>query len=220
MWGSGRINFGRTASVQSMTKIQISVAVAFLVGTHAQYGASAAPNSDATTGPVLIADVPLPPSADNNAANKNASNKNASATDADAKNGKPLWKSRVKETPTTVGSTTTKRAQTGRFDPAELDQFLQHTERKIKRHWFPPKANPSKAITLQFTLNDAGEVSNVKVTKSSGMEICDKAAIEAVVKAQPFHKLPAGAHATEELRFHFDYRVFDPKDKSAISVID
>lgn len=174
-----------------MLKIQILASIAILLGIQVQSAA--------------LADVPLappPPSKVNE------------TTAYDAKNGKPLWKSRVREMPDTATTpSTAKAAQKGRFDPVELDAFLKNTSRKIKRNWFPPKCE-TKAVTVQFTLNDAGQVSNLKITKSSGMEIADRAAMQAVQNAQPFHKLPTGANPTEDLLFHFDYNLFDAKHLS------
>ncbi|MFN8655165.1 MAG: TonB family protein [Candidatus Obscuribacterales bacterium] len=173
-----------------MLKIQILASIAVLLAIQMQS--------------VALADVPLPPSP----------SKSNEATDDDAKNPKPLWKSRVREMPDTAATASTaKAAKKGRFDPVELDEFLKNTSRKIKRNWFPPKCE-AKAVTVQFTLNDAGHVSNLKVTKSSGLEIADKAAMQAVQNAQPFHKLPTGANATEDLLFHFDYNIFDEKHPS------
>lgn len=142
----------------------------------------------------------------------------STAIAAPSADGKPLWKARVKEMPSASASTATQPAQTGRLDPVELNAFLENTKRKIKRKWFPPACSPN-SITVQFTLNHAGAVSNLKVTNSSGLSMADEAAKKAVLNAQPFSKLPTGADPTEEFRFHFDYRAFEANN-SAINLIN
>lgn len=187
--GSGGRGVIFRSIIRLMLKIQILASIAILLAIQVQSAA--------------LADVPLPP----------PSKVNETADD-DATNGKPLWKSRVREMPDTATTpSTAKAAQKGRFDPVELDAFLKNSSRKIKRNWFPPTCQ-TKAITVQFTLNDAGQVSNLKITKSSGMEVADRAAMQAVQNAQPFHRLPTGANPTEDLLFHFDYNLFDSKHLS------
>ena len=45
-------------------------------------------------------------------------------------------------------------------------------------------------VLLIFTINKKGYLQNIKIEKSSGYAILDKAAIESVKKASPFPELP------------------------------
>lgn len=65
-------------------------------------------------------------------------------------------------------------------------------QRRIKRAWFPQ-----------------GELSDLKLHKSSGVAIADQAAMKAVQNAAPFRPLPQGSPENIDIQFTFDYNVFN-----------
>jgi protein TonB len=67
---------------------------------------------------------------------------------------------------------------------------------QLKRKRFYPNAARRDRLTgtatVSFTLNGAGNVTAVRVVRSSGQPILDQAAIEMVQRASPFPPIPAG----------------------------
>jgi TonB family protein len=82
-------------------------------------------------------------------------------------------------------------------------------QRRIKKAWFPPKGNESKRISLKFKVAKSGQVTRIRLVESSGLQIADAAAITAIETASPFAPLPAGAPDQVEIKFTFDYNVFN-----------
>jgi len=84
-------------------------------------------------------------------------------------------------------------------------------QRRIKKHWFPPKGNESKRVVVVFKVHSGGELSQLRLDHSSGVAIADQAALKAVEDAAPFRPLPAGAPDAVDIQFTFDYNVFTGK---------
>jgi TonB family protein len=82
-------------------------------------------------------------------------------------------------------------------------------QRRIKKHWFPPKGNESKRVMVVFKVHSGGELSDLRIDHSSGVQIADKAALDSVQNAAPFRPLPAGAPDAVDIQFTFDYNVFN-----------
>jgi len=97
----------------------------------------------------------------------------------------------------------------GDSDEVDFGSYLADMQRRIKKAWFPPKGNESKRISLKFKISKSGEVSRIRLVESSGLQIADAAAITAIETAAPFAPLPAGAPDQVEIKFTFDYNVFN-----------
>lgn len=89
-------------------------------------------------------------------------------------------------------------------DAHPLGRYMADMQRRIKRAWFPPKDAPAP-IVIHFKVAGNGEVSKVRVHKTSGVEIGDRAAIKAIENAGPFHPLPDGSPECLNFEFKFDY---------------
>lgn len=89
----------------------------------------------------------------------------------------------------------------------DFGPFMADLQRAIKKHWFPPKNNSSLATVVLFKVGKKGDVSDIKIDRSSGNAASDKAAIQAVATA-PISALPAGAPANVDIQFTFDYNVW------------
>ena len=72
--------------------------------------------------------------------------------------------------------------------------YFSKLKRKIKMVWKYPETARVKGLqgtlTLKFVLNGDGSLRNVKVVQSSGYQILDEGAVEAVKKAAPFYSIP------------------------------
>jgi TonB family protein len=86
--------------------------------------------------------------------------------------------------------------------------FMAHIQSKIKRFWRPARSDVSRRVILLFKVNRNGEVSDLRVKDSSGVDTADAAALKAVEAAAPFCKLPAGEDHAVDIEFTFDYNVF------------
>jgi TonB family protein len=99
-------------------------------------------------------------------------------------------------------------AQTVKKGEVDFGSYMADLQRRIKRVWFPPKGNESKKVVVIFKVHNHGELSNLKLDRSSGLPIADNAAIAAVEHAAPFLPLPPGAPKDVDIQFTFDYNVF------------
>lgn len=90
----------------------------------------------------------------------------------------------------------------------DFGPYMADLQRRIKRAWFPPKGNESRRFVVLFKVHRNGTLSDLKVDKSSGVSIADKAGLTAVENASPFKPLPDGAPDDVDIQFTFDYNVF------------
>jgi colicin import membrane protein len=77
----------------------------------------------------------------------------------------------------------------------------------IKSFWVAPKSNETKKAVINFTLQADGSVSNVNVKESSGDELFDAVAKDALEKAAPMPIPPASLNPPVAIDFHFDYNI-------------
>lgn len=89
-------------------------------------------------------------------------------------------------------------------DAHPLGRYMADMQRRIKRAWFPPKDAPAP-IVIHFRVARNGEVSKVRVHKTSGSEIGDRAAIRAIENAAPFRPVMQGSPESLDFEFKFDY---------------
>ena len=91
----------------------------------------------------------------------------------------------------------------------DFGPYMKELQRRIKMNWDPPKGNESKRVVLLFSIARDGRLLNVKVYKSSGLQIADNAAINAVKLTAPFRPLPPEFKGDKvDIQFTFDYTVF------------
>ena len=97
----------------------------------------------------------------------------------------------------------------------DFGPYMADLQRKIKSAWYPPKGNESKSIQVIFKVHSDGSMSDLRLSKASGMKLADDAALKAISNAAPFRKLPDGSPPDVDIQFTFDYNVFKggPRDK-------
>ncbi|MBS1997042.1 MAG: TonB C-terminal domain-containing protein, partial [Cyanobacteria bacterium SZAS LIN-2] len=91
----------------------------------------------------------------------------------------------------------------------DFGPYMADLQRRIKRAWFPPKGNESKRVKVVFKVHKDGQMTNLRILISSGLQIADAAALKAVENAAPFRPLPDGAPNDVDIEFTFDYNVFN-----------
>ena len=89
----------------------------------------------------------------------------------------------------------------------DFTPYMADVQRRIKRAWSPPKGDESKRVDVTFKVHPRGELSNLKLLKSSGIALTDQAALRAVENAAPFPPLPQGTNETVDIEFTFEYNV-------------
>lgn len=87
--------------------------------------------------------------------------------------------------------------------------YMRELQSRIKYNWDPPKGNESKRVVLMFRIAKNGQLLSNRVSKSSGMAVADRAALNAVEVTAPFKPLPAEFRGQYiDIQFTFDYNVF------------
>jgi len=102
----------------------------------------------------------------------------------------------------------------------DLDTYMADLQGRIRRAWLPPKTNEPKRVIVVFKVHRGGEVSNLKLYFSSGIDDADQAALTAVENGAPYRPLPAGASDEVAIQFIFHYNAFNNiglDDRSAVS---
>ncbi len=95
---------------------------------------------------------------------------------------------------------------------ADFGPFMSDLERRIKRSWNPPRNSRSKRVVVKMYVSRDGRLVRLNVMKSSGDDIADDAALNAVRASAPFKPFPP--EVREEvlpIEFTFDYNVFSPQ---------
>lgn len=91
----------------------------------------------------------------------------------------------------------------------DFGPYMRELQRRIKMNWDPPKGNESKRVVLLFKIARDGRLLSCRVSRSSGIEAADRAAISAVELTAPFKPLPPEFKGQSvDIQFTFDYNVF------------
>ncbi len=88
-----------------------------------------------------------------------------------------------------------------------LVSYMNDLESRIKKSWRPPVGHESAIVSVLFRVNKSGEISDVKLYRSSGHSSADEAALQAVRSAAPFTSPPAGAGIPLDVQYTFDRRL-------------
>lgn len=96
-----------------------------------------------------------------------------------------------------------------KFD--ELTKYFKSYIKKItkiaKSNWKPPIKERGTSIIARCTLNKKGEISNIKIIKSSSVIQNDESAINALKKSSPLPQLPTEYKGSSvDIDFHFDIK--------------
>lgn len=110
------------------------------------------------------------------------------------------------------GSGVRSRTNDGDSPPANaspnFDKYMAELQRRIRRHWFPPKDPLSKVAVVTFVVARDGTMTGLRLSRRTGNELSDQAALRAVEDAAPFPPLPAGSPPTVDIEFTFTYQVY------------
>lgn len=99
----------------------------------------------------------------------------------------------------------------GEGDDFDFGSYLAEVQKRIKKNWFPPRGAESLSVTLKFKVLKDGSATNIRLVKSSGVAAADEAAKAAISNGSPFAALPKAAGDDIDIKFTFDYNVFNGK---------
>jgi len=100
------------------------------------------------------------------------------------------------------------------LQPKNYPSYKSYLEKTIEENWYP-NFEQDLTTVIQFYVDRDGEVTNIKVKKSSGNTACDDAAIKAVNAAAPFPPLPKKEAHPVPVDFTFGFHVHGPNDTTA-----
>jgi TonB family protein len=90
---------------------------------------------------------------------------------------------------------------------ASLASYMNDLESRIKKTWGPPAGHESAIVSVLFRVNANGEVSDLKLYRSSGHATADEAALQAIQRAAPFAIPPARVGVPLDVQYTFDRRL-------------
>jgi TonB family protein len=93
---------------------------------------------------------------------------------------------------------------------SDLRRYLKTQERKLRQRWYrliPESAQMKQGnVTIEFSIQRNGAVTDQKVASGSGDIHLDRAALNAIFQASPFSPLPSTTKMDHlRLRFNFQY---------------
>jgi TonB family protein len=113
-----------------------------------------------------------------------------------------------------TGSATGSSAQEaggGDSDEVDFSSYVGEMQKRIKKNWYPPRGAESLTVTLKFKVLKDGSLGSVRLVRSTGISAADDAAKAAITNSAPFPPLPKGAGDDIDIKFTFDYNVFNGK---------
>jgi TonB family protein len=80
--------------------------------------------------------------------------------------------------------------QTGDISKAEFNDYMKNVQEKLRTTWQPPDFMEEGHVTVFFKLTRQGRVLSAKIIESSGDDIYDESALEAIKESVPFGDFP------------------------------
>lgn len=97
--------------------------------------------------------------------------------------------------------------------PQDTQTFMQMLQRRVKKHWFPPRMSRSAHVVVAFTVLKDGRLVNPSIAKSSDIEDMDAAAIRAIKSTRMPPLPPDIKEDRADVQFTLDYNVWDHGQK-------
>lgn len=93
-------------------------------------------------------------------------------------------------------------------DTAYFKPYMKELQKRIKSNWSPKKYPQSKNIVTTFNVDKNGEIKDIEIVKSSGDDVFDADALNAISMSTPVDKLPQEFKGDSvKIQFSFDYNV-------------
>jgi periplasmic protein TonB len=106
-------------------------------------------------------------------------------------------------------STGSQEAPYARLDAQQDDMgpYFAKIKRRVKKNWQPVSVNQEEYTVLTFAIERSGQITGLKVAKTSGDEQADREALDAVKNAAPFGTLPR-SFTGDRLPVEFSFNIF------------
>lgn len=83
-------------------------------------------------------------------------------------------------------------AQVNAMGDFKYHWYLNIVQQRLEKYWNPNTENSELKVIVSFTINGDGSISHPSISQSSGNNMLDNLALQAVNLAAPFGKLPPG----------------------------
>ena len=87
--------------------------------------------------------------------------------------------------------------------PNDLFAFLSDLQRRVRQTWAPPPGSEALRIVARFRVQPDGQLTQLRVDKSSNYPEVDQAALAALERAAPFSRLPPDCPGEIEMQVAF-----------------
>ena len=103
------------------------------------------------------------------------------------------------------------------YNPALLDEqqnidmrkYFSEIQRRVRRNWNPKFTMEEYTTVLNFSIKRNGQITGLKVVRTSGSEDVDREALEAIQDSAPFDPLPANFPLDSiNMRFNFNIYIY------------
>ncbi|MEH1940877.1 MAG: TonB family protein [Nostoc sp.] len=96
-----------------------------------------------------------------------------------------------------------------RSQDIDLTPYLNKLKQRVQQQWLPGMSQSNRRTVLNFTINRSGQVSNLNIVQTSGFNVTDEIALNAIQRAAPFAPLPTGYPKNRiDIEFTFDINVY------------
>ncbi|MEH2040168.1 TonB family protein [Nostoc sp.] len=91
----------------------------------------------------------------------------------------------------------------------DLTSYLNKLKQRVQQQWLPGMSQSNRRTVLNFTINRSGQVSNLNIVQTSGFNVTDEVALNAIQRAAPFAPLPIGYTKNYiDIEFTFSINVY------------
>ncbi|AVH64115.1 energy transducer TonB [Nostoc sp. 'Peltigera membranacea cyanobiont' N6] len=91
----------------------------------------------------------------------------------------------------------------------DLTSYLNKLKQRVQQQWLPGMSQSNRRTVLNFTINRSGQVSNLNIVQTSGFNVTDEVALNAIQRSAPFAPLPTGYTKNYiDIEFTFSINVY------------
>ena len=89
----------------------------------------------------------------------------------------------------------------------DMRNYFAEIKRRVKRNWNPKYSLEDHTTVVSFAIQRNGQISFLKIRRTSGSQTVDREALEAVQKSGPFDPLPTN-YPSEMLNVEFNFNIY------------
>ena len=93
------------------------------------------------------------------------------------------------------------------FSKVDYGPWMEKMKKDIRAKWRPPKGLEQRHVATLLTIKRDGSIVSPSIVESSGIPAVDQSALDALKASSPLDPLPAGAPASVQVRYVFDWKV-------------